>query len=143
MKLILLIIGLITISNVCFGDEVSPEKVVKNRIAHLNNGNIDRFLSMYYPDVEVYVYPNRLLGKGINRLKKIFSPMIKKGKTKVELLSLLVSDSYVIAETKNIYDKNSEVAITIYEVKNGRIKSVRFIRDDIVSDHLKKERAEQ
>lgn len=143
MKLILLIISLIMIPNICFGEEVHPEEVVRNRITYLNDGNLDRFLSTYSSDVEVYVYPDRLLGKGRSRLRKIFAPMIKKGKAKVDLLNLLVSDSYVITETKNIYDKNSEVSITIYQVKNGLIKSVRFVRDDIVSDHLKKERAKQ
>lgn len=97
----------------------------------LNAHDFKRFMATYSKDVAVYVYPDRLLGKGKSHIKKIFGPMIAQGKIHVEVGRILSADSYVVVESRTSFGDTFESSVSIYEIREGLIHAVRFLRDDV------------
>lgn len=107
----------------------SPLETVNLRMAAYNNHDIEGFLSMYSDDVTIYTYPDKELAQGKEHLRSIFEPMFKEQTVSVEIHHQLTKDGYVINhETVNYNDSKTEY-ISIYEVRNDLITSVRFVRD--------------
>ncbi len=111
------------------GETPSPLEVVNLRMQAYNEHNLDTFLSTYSEDVEVFTYPARSLGKGKEHIKKLFEDLFREGSVHVDIHHQITKDSYVINhETVVSGDKETEY-VSIYEVRNGLIRSVRFVRD--------------
>lgn len=107
----------------------SPLKVVNMRMHHYNAHDLERFLDTYSPDITIFTYPDRLLGRGIDHMRKLFAPVFEAGDVRVEIRNQLVSDSYVINEEVVTYGDKDTRYVSIYEVRHGKIQSVRFVRD--------------
>lgn len=107
----------------------SPLEIVNQRMSHYNAHDLESFLDTYSADVTIYTYPDKLLGKGIDHMKMLFEPMFESGDVRVEILSQLVSDSYVINEEIVTQSGEDTRYVSIYEVRNDKIQSVRFVRD--------------
>ena len=54
-----------------------PEKLVQQQLIAYNARNIEAFLEPYSDDVELYMFPNQLLGKGKNFMRKDYAEMFK------------------------------------------------------------------
>lgn len=111
--------------------EPTPLAVVKQRMHALNAHDLETFLSTYAEDVSIFVYPDRQLGKGKSHLRKIFAPMIRNGEVHVKIGTALTTDSYVVVESTTSFGSIAEPSVAIYEVRDGLIQSVRFLRDTI------------
>jgi len=108
---------------------MSPLEIVNRRMQAYNNHNIEDFMALYAEDFEVYTYPDVLLGKGKAHLRSLFEPMLNQKSLQVEIHHQIVKDSFVINhETVTDGDSKTEY-VSIYEVRNGLILSVRFVRD--------------
>ena len=107
----------------------SPLEVVNLRMQAYNDHKLDDFLSTYSEDVEVFTYPDKSLGKGKSHIKKLFAPLFREGVVHVEIHYQLAKDGYVINHETVAYGNQKTEYISIYEVRNGLIKSVRFVRD--------------
>ena len=95
-----------------------------------NNHDIDAFLKNYSDDIQIYTYPNKEIGKkGKEHLKSIFDPMFKEGKISVHVQQQITQGDYVINHEIVTYDGNDTKYVSIYEVKNGLIMSVQFVRE--------------
>ncbi|HIE99387.1 MAG: nuclear transport factor 2 family protein [Fuerstiella sp.] len=126
------------ICTLCLTDLLSAEEstptpldVVKKRTSALNDHNLESFLATYAEDVAVFVYPDRPLGKGKAHVRKIFAPMIKKRNVHVEIDRTMTADSFVVVEMRTSFGDIAEPSVAIYEVRDGLIQSVRFLRDSI------------
>ncbi len=107
----------------------SPLDIVNQRMRAYNEHDLDAFLSTYAEEVEVFTYPDKSLGKGKRHLEQLFSPMFRKASMHVEIHHQITKDSYVINH-ETVVDGNEETEyVSIYEVRNGLIRSVRFVRD--------------
>ena len=107
-----------------------PEKLVQQQLIAYNTRNIDAFLEPYSDDVELYMFPNQLLGKGKNFMRKDYAEMFKntlnlhcdiKNRT---VLGNTVIDHEVVSGFGSIHLE----AIAIYEIKNDKITKVYFIQ---------------
>lgn len=113
---------------------MKPLEIVNRRMQAYNDHNLADFLKTYAEDVEIYTYPDKLLGTGKKHLKDLFEPLFKAQSGYVTIHHQIVKDRYVINhetvsyEGKETEDKETEY-ISIYEVRQGLIKSVRFVRD--------------
>ena len=107
----------------------SPLEIVNKRMDFYNQHNFIEFIKLYSPDVEVYTYPNQLLGTGTDNITSIFKPKFIAKSIQVEIVSQMYNGSHVI--NQEIVSENGIKTkyISIYEVKDGLIKSVRFVRD--------------
>lgn len=107
----------------------SPLEVVNLRMQAYNAHDLDAFLSTYSEKVEIFTYPDKSLGKGKKHIKSLFEDMFREGSVRVDIHHQITKDSYVVNhETVVSGDKKTEY-VSIYEVRKGLIRSVRFVRD--------------
>lgn len=107
----------------------TPLSIVNKRMAFYNQHNFTEFIKLYSPDVEIYTYPNSLLGTGTDNLTSIFKPKFIAKSIKVEIISQMYNGNYVINHEIVSENKIQTKYISIYEVKDGLITSVKFVRD--------------
>jgi hypothetical protein len=107
----------------------TPLEIVNKRMAFYNQHNFMEFIKLYSDDIEIYTYPNKLLGTGTDNIASIFKPKFIAKSIKVEIISQMHNGNHVI--NHEIVSENGIQTkyISIYEVKDGLIKSVRFVRD--------------
>jgi hypothetical protein len=107
----------------------TPLDVVNRRMDAYNRHDLGAFLGAYADDVEVYTYPDRSLGGGKDHMGSIFQPLFEQGVVQVEIHHQIAKDGYVVNhETVTDGDETTEY-VSIYEVRDGLIQSVRFVRD--------------
>jgi hypothetical protein len=116
----------------------TPLSVVNKRTKALSDHNFDDFMSTYAENVEIFVYPDKSLGKGKEHLRALFAPMFKRGDVEIEVTRQLVSDSFVVTESITSFADKSETTLAIYEVRDGLIQSVRFLRDGLKASQSKR-----
>ena len=119
--------------------EPTPTNVVNKRNKALAEHDLPAFLSTYADNVEIFVYPDKPLSKGKERLQSLFAPMFKKGDIQLEVVHQSASDSYVVCESVLSFGDKSEATIGIYEVRNGLIQTVRFLRDGMRAAQTKRD----
>lgn len=108
----------------------TPLEVVNARMAAYNNHDLTSFLNTYSDSIQVFTYPNIPLGKpGKEHLAFIFEPMFKEKSVSVKIHSQITQGKYVINHETVTYEKNKQKYVSIYEVENGLIKSVQFLRE--------------
>ena len=107
----------------------TPLEIVNKRMDFYNQHNFIEFIKLYSPDVEVYTYPNKLLGTGTDNITSIFKPKFVAKSIQVEIVSQMYNGNHVI--NHEIVSENGIQTkyISIYEVKDGLIRSVKFVRD--------------
>ena len=110
-------------------DQVQPLEVVNARMDFFNQHDLAAFLKCYHEDVKVYTYPSKLLGKGSQRLASIFEADFKEKNVHVEIINQITNGAYVINHEIVTRAEKETKYVSIYEVKNGLITSVRFVRD--------------
>lgn len=118
--------------------EQAPVSVVNKRTKAMNDHNFADFMSTYSENVAIFVYPDTPLGKGKEHVNALFAPMFKKGDVNVKVTHQLVADSYVVCESTISFSDRTETTIAIYEVRDGLIQSVRFLRDNLRATQVKK-----
>jgi hypothetical protein len=101
--------------------------VVTQRIAAYNSHDIDAFLATYDPNVRIFVFPDRLLGTGTDRLRRIFGPQFARGDGTVRVRVQDVIDTKVVSAEDVTIGGVMERNISIYTIVGGRIQEVRLI----------------
>ena len=93
--------------------------------------NLNAFLALYADDIQVFDYPNKQLGQtGKAHLKSIFEPLFAAAAVHAEIHYQIEQGRYVINEETVTRHGELFRYVSIYEVDNGLISSVRFIRAD-------------
>lgn len=107
----------------------SPLDVVNQRMDFYNHHNFEQFIRLYNDSVKVYTYPDKFLASGKDNLASIFKPKFSSKSIQVKIVSQIINGNYVINQeivTENGLDTKY---VSIYEVRDGLITSVRFVRD--------------
>jgi hypothetical protein len=108
---------------------LTPLQVVNNRMKLYNQHNYEAFIKLYNKDVKVYTYPDRLMGTGADRLGSIFKSDFDEKSISVEIVNQMTNGRYVINhEIVTNNDKETKY-VSIYEVEDGLITNVRFVRE--------------
>ena len=107
----------------------SPLDVVNARMTAHNQHNIDAFLSYYAEDIQIYDYPDTPLGsKGKDHIRNIFLPLFLSKAVTVTIHKQMVNGNYVVNRETVVREGKTTEYISIYEVKDNLIQSVRFIK---------------
>ena len=109
--------------------DLSPLEVVNKRMDHFNNHDYDEFIKLYNANVEVYTYPDKMMGKGSDRLAAIFESDFKKKSVSVKIMNQMDNGPYVINHEIVTNNGKETKYISIYKVENGLISSVSFVRE--------------
>ncbi|WP_205618012.1 nuclear transport factor 2 family protein [Tenacibaculum ovolyticum] len=109
--------------------EVSPKFLAQEQLEGYNKRDIDAFLKPYAKNVKVYTFPDKLNYKGIDEMRKRYAPMFEKTTDlHCKILNRIVKGNTVIDEELVTANGNTFKAVAIYEITNGKISSVRFVR---------------
>ena len=107
----------------------TPLEIVNKRMKFYNQHNFEKFIELYDNDVKIYTYPDKLLGIGIQHLTSIFKPTFAAKSIEVRIVSQMNNGIHVINHELVTEDGIETKYISIYEVIDGLITSVRFVRD--------------
>lgn len=108
---------------------VKPLEIVNKRMNFYNQHTFLDFIKLYSEDVKIYTYPDQLLGTGTKNFSSIFKPKFKSKSIQVEIISQMNNGKHVINHEIVTEDGVETKYVSIYEVNDGLITSVRFVRD--------------
>ena len=105
------------------------EAIVQNQLNAYNSRNINAFLEPYSKEIAVFDFPHKLLYKGHERMRAGYTRFFESTpnlycdlKNRILIGSTVIDHEFVTANSENFS------AIAIYEIINGKIKEVTFIR---------------
>ncbi|MEL7537774.1 MAG: nuclear transport factor 2 family protein [Pseudomonadota bacterium] len=129
------LLGILVSPTVAAAQE-TPRTIVERRAHALNKHDLAAFLDVHAADVAIGVYPDRELGRGREHLEFIFGEVIAAKAVSVEIHRVIEADSFVIVESTMTFRDGSETGVAVYEVRNGRIQSIRFVRDSLRANRV-------
>ncbi|MEO1336321.1 MAG: nuclear transport factor 2 family protein [Myxococcota bacterium] len=107
--------------------ESAARLAVNRRIRAFNRHDLKAYLDAHHPNVRIYVYPDRLLGQGRSHLRRIFEPNFQKKDGRIDVIGQFVVDNFVVSDENLVLGDTSERLVSIYEVVQGRVASLRLI----------------
>ena len=109
--------------------EASPAGPVQAQLEAYNALDIENFLAPYAENVKVYDYPEILLYEGIETMRNRYSTLFDRTpdlhcelKNRIILGNKVIDEEFVTANGRQFR------AIAIYEINNGKISKVTFVR---------------
>ncbi len=106
----------------------TPEAVVQRQLNAYNARNLQAFMATYSNDIELYNYPNQLIGKGMEAIKNYEGFFSRTPNLYCEIQKRIVIGNKVIDHERVRAGNDTLNAVAVYEVKNGKIIKVTFIR---------------
>jgi imidazolonepropionase-like amidohydrolase len=107
----------------------TPTALAQRQLNAYNCRNIEAFLEPYADDVEIYTYPDKLMNKGKEEMRKIYSEMFEKTPAlHCELLGRIVQGNIVIDKERVKFGSGMIEAVAIYHIESNKIKKVYFIQ---------------
>jgi imidazolonepropionase-like amidohydrolase len=107
----------------------SPEAVVQRQLNAYNARDIDAFLDTYAEDVEICNFPNQPLMKGKVEMRNGYANFFKNTPNLYcDIVNRIVMGNKIIDQEKVRAGNQTFRAAAIYEVVDGKIKRVTFVR---------------
>ncbi len=107
----------------------TPEALAQRQLNAYNVRNIDAFLEPYADDVELYLYPDKLISKGKVLMRANYSKRFESTPNlHCELLGRIVQGNIVIDKERVQFATEIVEATVIYHIENNKIKKVYFIK---------------
>jgi imidazolonepropionase-like amidohydrolase len=109
--------------------EENPVALAQRQLNAYNFRNIDAFLEPYAEDVEVYNFPDKLLYKGKEEMRKHYSKMFENTPgLHCELQERIVQGNVVIDKERVQFTNKTIEAVAMYHIENNKIKKVYFVK---------------
>jgi hypothetical protein len=122
-----LLVILLSLSGICWA--LTPLEVVNARMSAHNEHNLEKFMATYSETIQIYDFPDIPLGsRGKDHIRNIFAPLFKNQSVKTTIKSQMVNGKYVVNRESVVREGKITEYISIYEVENELIQSVRFIK---------------
>ena len=119
-------------------DATSPKAVVDKHLVAYNAKNVDQFMSFFAPDAALYEFPDKLLAKGLEEIRKRYAARFSEPNLHAEIVNRVVMGDKVInrERIRRTFPDGPGTGnvVTINEVKDGRITRVWFIVGEQVLD---------
>lgn len=109
----------------------SPEQVVQAQLDAYNSHDIDAFMATYAPDLKLYAHPDRLTASGQEQVREQYGRLFANTPNlNARVATRIVQGSFVIDhEVVTGLPNGGEMrAVAIYEVRDGLIQNVWFLR---------------
>lgn len=108
----------------------SPEILAQQQLNAYNARDIEAFLEPYSDSVELYSFPDKLMSKGKDEMRKGYEEMFQQVKElHCEVTKRIVQGNTVIDhETVSGFGPKPVKAIAIYKIEKGKIAKVYFIQ---------------
>ncbi|NBP70296.1 MAG: steroid delta-isomerase [Cytophagia bacterium] len=118
------------IASFAHAQTMTPEQLAEHQLQGYNERNINKFLEAYSDSVKVYMFPDKLLYTGKDKMKSGYEGMFASTPDlHCTLKSRMVLGNTVIDEERVLVNKSRPLleAIAIYKVAVGKIQEVYFI----------------
>jgi len=107
----------------------SPEQVVQRQVNAYNARNIEAFLDTYATNVKIYNEQGQLIMEGHDAMRAGYTNMFESvTNLYCEIEKRIVINNKVIDKEKVRFNKGFINAVAIYEVSNGKISKVSFVK---------------
>lgn len=121
------------INSMTFIHKKSPktdaEKIVQEQLDAYNSRNIEAFVSTYSEDVKVFDFPNKSRFEGKDKMRESYGSFFESTPDlNCEIKNRIVIGNKVIDEEFLTINKINYNAVAIYEIENGKIAKVTFVR---------------
>lgn len=117
---------------------LSPESVVQRQLEAYNARDLDALMTTYAEDAEQFAYPTTLLARGATQIRERFRTRFEEPNLHARLIQRLVLGNVVIDQeeiTRTFPEGAGRVElIALYEVRDGRISTARFITGERTLD---------
>lgn len=114
--------------------EPSPDKIVQQQVERFNARDLEGFVNCYTSDVLVANFHSDTISVGRGNLKEGYKRFYEKTPAiEVKVSNRIVIGATVIDQEVVTIDDKQNMQVAVYEV-DGRIKSMRFIRDKKVNE---------
>lgn len=110
-------------------DEKIAVALVEEQLQAYNKRDIEAFLAPYSDSVELYEFPNTLIGKGKDGMRKEYGSFFRNTpKLHCEIKSRVIQGNTVI-DKEHVTGMGDRVveALAIYQIENGKIRRVYFV----------------
>jgi len=131
MKTIFLIPLFLMFSLMACAQEKTPVQIVDEQLEAYNSRDIDAFLATYHDEIKIYNHPNSLSMDGKEAMRKVYAGMFERvPDLKATIVNRITIGNKVIdrEEVKGFGEGKDIHAVAIYEIKDGLIYSVHFVR---------------
>ncbi len=109
--------------------DIDPEIIVQKQLDAYNNRDIDGFLATYTKDVALYNFPNMLRTNGLEAMRKGYGNYFTSTPDlHADIKNRIVIGNMVIDEEEVTANGIKSSAVALYEVENGKISKVTFVR---------------
>ncbi|MBP6431037.1 MAG: amidohydrolase family protein [Ferruginibacter sp.] len=110
--------------------KVTPEMLVQQQLNAYNARDIDAFVATYSDSVELYQFPDKLIGKGKKQMYDDYKGMFEGVKElHCQLVNRIVQGNTIIdQESVTGFGPKPLKAIAIYTIEKGKIQKVHFIQ---------------
>jgi imidazolonepropionase-like amidohydrolase len=107
----------------------TPVALVHRQLNGYNFQSIEAFLEPYAEDVEIYIYPDQLLRKGKENMRKAYATMFENSPNlHCEILERTVQGN-VVTDKERVQDGHEVIEATVmYHIKNDKIQKVYFVQ---------------
>lgn len=116
-------------NRLAFVAEESPVNIVQKQLDAYNKRDIDAFMETYSETIKLFDYPNKLISEGKKAMKENYSSFFENVpnlhceiKKRIVIGNKVIDEEYITANDMNFS------AVAIYEVENGKIVKVTFLR---------------
>lgn len=116
-------------TRMAFVAEDSPAKIVQKQLDAYNARDIDGFMDTYSEDIKLYNFPNQLTTQGKSSMEMQYKGFFENTpdlhceiKNRIVIGNKVIDEEYVTVNGQQIS------AVAIYEVENGKIVKVTFLR---------------
>lgn len=108
----------------------TPLALVQRQLNAYNARNIDAFLEPYSDDVELYMFPDKLIAKGKENMRKEYDEMFKNlSDLHCEIKERIIQINIIIdKEVVSGVGKTKLEATAIYHIDNNKITKVYFVQ---------------
>jgi len=107
----------------------TPEMVVQRQVNAYNARDIDAFMDTYTEGIEIYNFPDQLVAKGKTEMRKNYARMFENvPNLYCEIKNRIVLGTKIIDEEYVRFNESYLQAVAIYEVENGKIAKVTFVK---------------
>ncbi|MBB6108138.1 Imidazolonepropionase [Mucilaginibacter lappiensis] len=108
----------------------TPLALVQRQLNAYNQRSIDAFLEPYAEDVELYTFPDKLVSKGKDDMRKHYAAFFERVPSlHCEILDRIVKGNAIVDHESISVGPNKKVdAVAIYHIENNKIKKVYFIQ---------------
>lgn len=107
------------------------EQVVQAQVEAYNRRDLEGFLATYAPDARLYTHPDQLRRSGVDQMRQAYGRLFASSpQLHARITQRIVQGNYVIdhEHVTGLPNGAENSAVAIYEVRNGKIQNVWFIR---------------